>query len=76
MLILGRRVGETLLIGDDIKVFVLHCDRTSVRIGIEAPSTVTILRGEIAPQHPIDGSAPAKAVAQGVAGEVTDVKTS
>ncbi|HXC25042.1 MAG TPA: carbon storage regulator [Gemmatimonadaceae bacterium] len=52
MLILGRRVGETLLIGDDIKIFVLHCDRTSVRLGIEAPSTVTILRGEIAPQQP------------------------
>lgn len=51
MLILGRRVGETLHIGEDVKVFVLHCDRTSVRLGIEAPSSVTILRGEIA-QHP------------------------
>lgn len=50
MLILGRRVGETLLIGDDVKIFVLHCDRTSVRLGIEAPTSVTILRGEIAHQ--------------------------
>ena len=47
MLILGRKVGDTILIGDGIRVVVLACDRKGVRLGIEAPSDVTILRGEI-----------------------------
>jgi carbon storage regulator len=47
MLILGRKVGDSIIIGDNIKVVVLANDRGGVRIGIEAPSDVTILRGEI-----------------------------
>ena len=47
MLILGRKVGDSIQIGDGIKVVVLACDRKGVRLGIEAPSDVTILRGEI-----------------------------
>ena len=50
MLILGRRPGDTLIIDGGIKIVVLHCDRTGVRLGIEAPSDVTILRGEIVNQ--------------------------
>ena len=47
MLILGRKPGDSILIGDGIRVIVLACDRGGVRLGIEAPSDVTILRGEI-----------------------------
>jgi carbon storage regulator CsrA len=47
MLILGRKVGDSIVIGDGIRVVVLACDRGGVRLGIEAPSDVTILRGEI-----------------------------
>jgi len=47
MLILGRKVGDTILIGEGIRVVVLACDRKGVRLGIEAPSDVHILRGEI-----------------------------
>jgi carbon storage regulator len=47
MLILGRKPGDTILIGDGIRVVVLACDRKGVRLGIEAPNDVTILRGEI-----------------------------
>jgi len=47
MLILGRKVGDSIMIGDDVRVVVLACDRGGVRLGIEAPSDVTILRGEI-----------------------------
>jgi carbon storage regulator len=50
MLILGRRPGDTLLIDGGIKIVVLQCDRSGVRLGIEAPSNVTILRGEIVNQ--------------------------
>jgi carbon storage regulator len=50
MLILSRRPGDTLLIDGDIKIVVLQCDRGGVRLGIEAPSDVPILRGEIVNQ--------------------------
>ena len=47
MLILGRKPGDSILIGDGVRIVVLACDRKGVRLGIEAPSDVTILRGEI-----------------------------
>ncbi|MBG5927584.1 carbon storage regulator CsrA [Providencia rettgeri] len=46
-LILTRRVGETLMIGDDIKVTVLGLNGNQVRIGIEAPKNVGVYREEI-----------------------------
>jgi len=48
VLILGRRPGESIVIDGGIRVVVLACDRGGVRLGIEAPSEVAILRGEIA----------------------------
>ncbi len=50
MLILSRRPGDSILIGDGIRIVVLECDRRGVRIGIEAPTDVGIVRGEIASQ--------------------------
>ena len=50
MLILGRREGESILIDGGIRIVVVSCDRGGVRLGIEAPSDVKILRGEIAQQ--------------------------
>lgn len=47
MLILTRRVGETLTIGDDVKVCVLAISGTQVKIGIEAPRSIEVHRLEI-----------------------------
>jgi carbon storage regulator CsrA len=47
MLILGRKAGDSIVIDGGIRVVVLACDRGGVRLGIEAPPSVTILRGEI-----------------------------
>ena len=50
MLILGRRVGDSILIEGGIRIVVVSCDRGGVRLGIEAPTETKILRGEIAQQ--------------------------
>ncbi|MBA3660354.1 MAG: carbon storage regulator CsrA [Gammaproteobacteria bacterium] len=47
MLILTRRVGETIVIGDDVIVTVLGIKGNQVRIGINAPKTVSVHREEI-----------------------------
>lgn len=47
MLILTRRTGETLNIGDQIQVTVLGINRNQVRIGINAPKSVSVHREEI-----------------------------
>ena len=47
MLILTRRVGETLMIGDEISMTVLGVKGNQVRIGIEAPKDVSVHRLEI-----------------------------
>ena len=47
MLILTRRVGEKLVIGDDITVSVLGVKGSQVRIGVDAPDDVSIHREEI-----------------------------
>ena len=44
MLILTRRVGETLIIGDDVVITVLGVKGNQVRIGINAPKEVSIHR--------------------------------
>lgn len=52
MLVLSRKLGEKIVIGDDIVVTVVKIDRNQIRIGIEAPHDVAVYREEIAPhQH-------------------------
>ena len=47
MLILTRRVGETLMIGDEVTVTVLGVKGYQVRIGVDAPKEVAVHREEI-----------------------------
>ena len=53
MLILSRRPGEQMLIGDDILVEVLEISGTQVRLGITAPREVSVLREELLDEPPV-----------------------
>ena len=59
MLILTRRVGETLMVGDEVTVTVLGVKGNQVRIGVNAPKEVAVHREEIydrIKQEQLDGT--------------------
>jgi carbon storage regulator len=47
MLVIRRRAGESILVGEDIEIQVLELGPTRVKLGIVAPQNVTILRSEL-----------------------------
>jgi carbon storage regulator CsrA len=54
VLVLGRRVGQRVLIGDDVVVTVLAIDGARVTLGFEAPRAVAVLRDEMKDPEPPD----------------------
>jgi carbon storage regulator len=64
MLILTRRAGETLRIGDNIEVVVLAVNGSQVRIGVKAPRDVAVDREEVAErkrrEHTVPYSTPVR----------------
>ncbi len=50
MLVLSRKTLEALVIGGGVKITVMRIDRNQVRLGIEAPSDVSVLRSELVDQ--------------------------
>jgi carbon storage regulator len=47
MLVLSRKVGEKLLIGDQVEITVVRVSQNSVRLGVDAPKHFSIVRQEI-----------------------------
>jgi len=47
MLVLSRKISETVRVGDNIKITVLGIDGAAVKIGIDAPRSLTIVREEL-----------------------------
>jgi carbon storage regulator len=63
MLVLSRKLGEKIFIGENICITVVDIDRGKIRLGIEAPRDVPIFRQELLPQGQQDklGAKPATA---------------
>lgn len=47
MLVLNRKIGESIILGDNIEVVILDISDGKIKIGIEAPKEVNILRKEV-----------------------------
>lgn len=47
MLVISRKKGESILLGEDIEITVVKIDDSSVKLSISAPKSVTILRKEL-----------------------------
>jgi carbon storage regulator len=52
MLVLSRKLGEKIFIGENICITVVDIDRGKIRLGIEAPREVPVFRQELLPLHP------------------------
>jgi carbon storage regulator len=61
MLVLSRKLGEKIFIGEHICITVVDIDRGKIRLGIEAPRDVSIYRQELLPDKPEDSQDVAQA---------------
>jgi len=61
MLVLSRKPGERILIGDDVRVTIIRIGPNSVRIGIDAPGDTNIIREELAPRDAAEADSRAQA---------------
>ena len=52
MLVISRKPGEVIFIGDDIRVSILEVKGKQVRVGVDAPSEIVILRNSPGPAEP------------------------
>jgi carbon storage regulator len=53
MLVLSRKLGEKICIGDNINITIVDIDRGKVRLGIEAPRSVPVYRQELLATQPV-----------------------
>ena len=60
MLVISRRPGQSFLIGRDIEVFVVEADGSRLRIGINAPRGVHVLRRELLAHFDAENSSPSE----------------
>ncbi len=57
MLVLSRKAGERILIGDEIKITIVRIGPNTVRLGIDAPGHLNIVREELCDQQHVLGTA-------------------
>lgn len=47
MLVLSRKIGETIWVGDDVEIVITEIKGDQIKLGIQAPKSVEIIRGEL-----------------------------
>lgn len=57
MLVLSRKIGEVICVGDEVRITVLSVQGQQVRLGITAPRQVHVLRAELQTRDPLPQSA-------------------
>jgi len=51
MLVLSRKAGEAIVLGGNIKVYVLSIEHDRIKLGVDAPADVLVLRSELVPDQ-------------------------
>ena len=69
MLVLSRKVGESIVIGEGITVTIVDVKGDTVRVGVDAPREVKVQRSEVLEQIARETAAAAEAAAEGSPGE-------
>jgi carbon storage regulator len=64
MLVLSRKPLQSIIIGSDIRITIVKVERNQVRIGIEAPRDVTILRDELVESEEPESDSESKPLSQ------------
>ncbi len=60
MLVLSRKLGQRFQIGPDVRITIVKIDKSTVRVGIEAPDHLSIFREELTPkdaEQPVEAGA-------------------
>ena len=70
MLVLTRKPAECIRIGDDIVIKVIKTSRGAVKIGIDAPAEIRVVRGELVDSKPTEPATAPAASLHGLAGRV------
>jgi carbon storage regulator len=72
MMIMSRREGETILIGDEIEIVIAHIGRSRVKIGIRAPRELAVVQREVklVREENLAAAVPASFVAKSRSGEL------
>ena len=73
MLVLSRKLNEKIQIGDDVSITVLEIKGNKVRIGIQAPQQVRVVRSELPPKQPSPQPTPAAVAADVSATDISFV---
>lgn len=63
MLVLTRKPAETIRIGDNVVIKVIKTAKGAVKIGIDAPEDVRVIRGELLPEEPVRAGSAASVLA-------------
>ena len=71
MLVLTRKPAETIRIGDDVVIKVIKSSKGTVKIGIEAPGHVRVMRGELLEESPVEKSEAVEAAVSSLAEHFT-----